>query len=148
MNINFNNLEYKILLDMLAAARQVIITPLEANAPARSAYINLEQKILRMAPHFKAEKLVKTDVDSGTLQNSATFDEHSMVGEFLAEFANFTFWTELVERLALRDLIQQVGEKAVDAMDQEELSQQEQPLIEKYSQEFVENNLLNLRIRA
>jgi len=148
MNINFNNLEYKTLLDMLTAARQVIITPLEADAPARSTYINLEQKILRMAPHFKAEKLVKTDVDSGTLQTSATFAEHSMVEEFLAEFANFTFWTELVERLALRDLIQQAGEESVDAMDQEELSQQEQPLIEKYSQEFVENNLLNLHIRA
>ena len=67
---------------------------------------------------------------------------------FIDEFENHTFWEELVDRLASRDMLRELGEEKVQAMDRKEYFTTHQDYERRYREEFEEYGLERLEIEG
>ncbi len=60
------------------------------------------------------------------------------------DFEINTFWEQLIDRLAIRDLFNQYGEDTVKQMDEKEFFLKRSQFREKYEDEFEKNGLQNI----
>jgi hypothetical protein len=74
-------------------------------------------------------------------------EENSPVQSFIDEFENDSFWTELVNRLAIRDMVRELGQEKAQAMDVRERLARRLDYEERYDQEFQAHGLERLAIK-
>ena len=77
---------------------------------------------------------IEFDADEKAYYPSADLDEAAH--RFLDEYDDQTFWDELAERLAWRDLCSRYGETAVDAMREEDRVKALDEIAVRYQKEF------------
>jgi hypothetical protein len=75
---------------------------------------------------------------------SADFEDE--MGTHIEDFEDHTFWLQLIDRLAWRDMLQTIGEKEVAALSPEDQSEKVRTFEEKYFTEIEKNGLKNIRI--
>jgi len=66
---------------------------------------------------------------------------------YIDEYNNSTFWDELAERLAFRDLLKQEGEDKVREMSLTDRFQKVETIREKYFNEFHKNGINSISIQ-
>jgi len=72
---------------------------------------------------------------------------YSTLHEFIDEYDNDSFWSELTNRLIDRDIIRQLGsEKRLFELEAQERKELEYPIREKYEEEFYKHGFDNVRI--
>jgi hypothetical protein len=141
MKIDITKKEYRALLDVFHIADWVLHAYKTEEGPETEEYRNLEQKFLSFAKEMGFEHLVEFDAETGKYFPTREYEDTSSVMDAIVDYDNESFWDELIERLASRDLILQEGKDKVMAMDFEERLVKTETLKEKYSDEFYRNGL-------
>lgn len=144
MKINFTKKQYEDLIKLLHLGNWMI------NAHRTDDYVehyeDLEQYILSFYKDFGMEKHVEYDKEFNEYFPTREFEEDTDVDQYKEEYNDCTFWDELIDRLARRDLIKEYGEAAVLSMTMEEIIEKEQPFIQIYEDEFEMYGVDNLEI--
>lgn len=145
MEINFTKEEYRTLINALYLANWLISAYDTEDKPETKRYTKLEQKILSLAKDFGQEKLVEYD-DKLKMYFHTKKVEDNLIENFISPYDNNTFWEELIDRLAKRDLFKDYEEKAIENMTGEEIFNLLSNYEEKYSLELEKNGIENLKI--
>ncbi|HMK48524.1 MAG TPA: hypothetical protein VK435_00595 [Thermodesulfovibrionales bacterium] len=145
MKINFTKDQYENLIKLVYLGNWVINSYRTDNTVDK--YDELEQYIFSFFEDFKMDKYIEHDRSVNQYFPTREFEEDTDVEEYRDEYDNYTFWDELVYRLARRDLIRKYGEATVLAMAPDDLMSKEEEFVEKYEVEFEVNGVENLEIR-
>ena len=148
MKIEITKKEYRALLDIFHIADWVLHCYKDPEIPETKEYRILEQKFLVMAKEMGFENLVEFDPQMGQYFPTREYDETNLVTDCIVDYDNESFWEELIERLAMRDLILKEGNDKVMAMDDEERLVKTENLREKYATEFERYGLSRLIIKV
>lgn len=144
MKIELSQEEYQLLLEMVCTADYVYSVYFKERDQDREKYHTVQQKIMSYANLFKRGSLVKWDEKSKQFIPSDEFYEEVSSIRFIEEFEINTFWEQLIERLAMRDLFNHFGEDKVQQMDDKEFFQNRSQFREKYEEEFEKNGIQNI----
>jgi hypothetical protein len=145
MKINLTKKEYRLLLDILEIADWVMdsyhVDPPEETRP----YRELAQKFFAQAAEYGCENLIEYDpaIDAHYPSDELDFDGDWRM--LMHAFVDYTFWDELIDRLAERDVLNEIGVSRYEKMDPFELSEKIDQAAEKYADEFDENGIDNIR---
>jgi hypothetical protein len=120
MKIDISKEEYLVLLQMLEMAQWVVGSYVAGEQPEAKPFDDLEQKILALAKEFGQESLVKFNKELGQYFVTGQYEETSSAMEFVDKFENDSFWENLINRLAERDVIKEVGSKVLSEMEPKE----------------------------
>jgi len=136
MKVSFTTKEYTRLLEL--AHLGLCVTGARADDPATmpERYAELAQKVFGLAEMFGCADLVEADLNGELFPNEKLTD--GPVAEKLDRFVEDTFWGELVQRLAERDLRTELGRDATKLgtdYTEEELARLEE-LEDSYWREF------------
>jgi hypothetical protein len=145
MKINFTKEQYEGLIKLVYLGNWVVNS--YRTNDIIDKYEDLEQYIFSFFEDFKMDKYIEYDRTIDEYFPTREFEENTEVEEYREEYDNYTFWDELIYRLARRDMIRKYGEAAVLAMAPDELMSKEEDFIEKYEVEFELNGIENLEIR-
>jgi hypothetical protein len=141
MKIDFNEKEYRLLLEVLEMAHWVMHAFKTDEPEETRPFRELEEKVYRLAQEFGCDHLVEYDASADRHFPTREFEDNSQAQAFMDDFSNDCFWDELIHNLVQRDLVRQVGEDRYFAMDPEERGLLEQPLLEHYHEEFRNHGL-------
>ncbi len=143
MKIEISKTQYKTLVKALFLANWVVNC--HKTGEPDDEFERLEQYILAQGKFFDL-KNVEFDEKHGKYHHDSDFEMKTV--KLLDEFVNVSFWDELTERLAERDFVNTVGEKAILKMSQDEQFTEFYEFADSYDAEFAEHGLDNLVIRS
>ena len=146
MKLNFSKKEYKALLEVLQIADWVLHSFKTEPDPETAGYRDLAQKLLASAADMGFKHLVRQDARTGRYLPSPEFADQSTAHKFIDAYNTEYFWSELVERLALRDLIRQQGLEAVQALDMDGRLKMLAPLRSRYYKTFQQAGIECLQV--
>ena len=144
MKINLTKNEYRLLLDMVEIAEWVLNSHRTDPSYETKKYSELYQRILSHAKDMGFENLITYDESLDGYYATAEYEESEHMG-YIEEFEDDVFWEALPHRLAVRDLVEQVGEKAYTEMEFEERMSKLVELEAFYYVELEDNGIDNLR---
>ena len=121
MKINFTKNEYRFLLDMVEMAEWVLNSRKTDSSDEVKEYSEVYQKILSHAKEMGFENLITYDENLDGYYATAEYEESEHM-RYIEEFEDDVFWEALPHRLAVRDLVEQFGEKGYTEMEFEERS--------------------------
>ena len=107
-------------------------------------YEEIEQRILRKAKDAGLTKYLDPDEVDGEIFTNRAFEEETDIQRFVEEYDDETFWQELIDRLARRDVIAEYGLPRIEKMSWRERAEKEHPFIQKYEEELSEHGLKHL----
>jgi hypothetical protein len=121
MKVSFTSKEYTRLLELAHLGLWVAGSRPDDPATMPERYADITQKVLALAEPFGCANLVETDVNGQYFTNEKLTE--GPVKEKLEQFAEDLFWSDLVSRLAERDLRRELGAtKLSDELTEEEES--------------------------
>lgn len=139
--------EYTALVEMIQIADWVITAHEDEESQQSEPYRAVRNKVLSHVEGTDLKDRFEYNDIMGGYAETAEYEVSGRYRELLDEFENQTFWEELVERLADRDVVDSIGEDVVDAMSAIERYETREPYCETYIEEFKQNGLSNLRFR-
>ena len=107
----------------------------------------LKDKGSSYAEEMGCENLIEADETSNKYYETREYEDSSGVNEVIEIYNVTTFWSELVSGLAMRDAEETKGNDAINKMSPEERIHLLHPLEERYHEEFMANDLTNLKIK-
>jgi hypothetical protein len=141
MKVSFTAKEYTRLLELAHMGLWVAGARPDDPATMPERYGDIAQKVFALAEPFGCANLVETDVNGQWFPNEKLTEP---VQEKLERFADDLFWSELVTRLADRDLRRELGATKLS----EELTEEEEhrlsALEDGYWREFETKGVDNL----
>lgn len=147
ISLSLTKKEYMKLLDVFQIADWVFNAHKVDERTDVEEYQKLEQKFFSYAKDIGLENLVEFEAKFNSYFPTREYEDTSKFMDFVDEFVNESFWDELVDRLASKDLIQQEGGiEEVKKLSLEERIKKEGVLQKKYVYEFERNGLKNLTI--
>jgi hypothetical protein len=136
-SINLSDKEYKKLLDLVYLGNWMI-NSFKIDDQVEE-YEDLEQLILSKASDFNQQEYIFYDEDSEEYFTNRKFEDE--IDEYIQEYDNYTFWDELANRLAIRDMRRQIG--PVKTLNDEHWGIKYE-IEEAYTQEFEKSELKNV----
>ena len=144
MKINFTKKEYRLLLDMVEIAEWVLSAHKSKPSDEVEKYSELYQKILSRAKEIGFENLIVYDKNLEEYLATTEYEKSEHM-RYIKEFEDDVFWDAVPHRLAVRDLVKQVGEKKYAEMEFEERALKLVELESIYYKELEEHGIDNLR---
>lgn len=148
MNIRLTKQELAMLLRLASLGewvRHAFVEDGDAlNNPDIEGHRQVVLKLMQTAMAAGLSEIVEIDEVSGDVIETRAFEEECFGS--LQGFIEETFWQELADRMAERDLVRRLGADAFDALDQWERVEQLVELAERYDNEWYENGLERLTI--
>jgi hypothetical protein len=145
MEITLSEEQYENLVRMMYLGNWMIISIRTPDEEIKK-YDELEQHIYSFAKGTQMERYITFDNKINKFITNWEADEHPEVDHYIDEYDEENFWHMLVHMLAERDFIRTYGEEKIEAMPFEERIEKEGPFIEKYSNEFSQNGLENVKM--
>ena len=146
MKIDLSRRDYQSLLTVLEIADWVLHAYSPDEPPEGTPLRALEQKVLALADEFGSGELVEFDPVEQRYWLTREYDELSDATEFIEQFENDSFWDQLTDRLVERDLIRQLGERALKRLDPEQVAEKSEPYRRLYGEEFLTHGVSRLEI--
>ncbi|HVS53148.1 MAG TPA: hypothetical protein VHD62_12400 [Opitutaceae bacterium] len=144
MKVSFTTKEFTRLIELVHLGLWVAGGRPDDPATTPERYDDLAQKVFQLAELFGGAELVEADVNGRLFLNEKLTE--GPVREKLDRFVEDTFWSELVARLAERDLRAELGRDATKLAD--ELSEDEHEkldaLEDNYWREFEQSGVDHL----
>jgi hypothetical protein len=144
MKVSFTPKEYRRLLELAHLGLWVAGARPEDPATMPERYAELAQKAFALADTFGCGDLVETDINGQYFPTEKLTE--GVVTEKLEQFVDDAFWSELVSRLAERDLRQELGATKLS----EELSAEEEQRLaaieDNYWREFEASGVDHLMV--
>jgi hypothetical protein len=116
MKLELNKKEYLLLLHVLEMSDWVLNAHTNKEDTEHKDYGDLEQKIFSLAQDFGYGSLIEYSAETERFMPTRQYEDTRSVMELIQQFENDTFWDELIDRLAERDALREVGEKAFQHM--------------------------------
>jgi len=138
VNLELSSEQYKELIKLVYIGDWVI------DEPENMVLNDLVQVVFSKAKEAGHESLIEFDKDMNLYMPSQTFDDE--VVEIVDDYEEECFWDHLIYRMADKDLVAKLGDKA-DKLTNEERIDMIDPISEKYVKEFEENGIDNLVIK-
>lgn len=141
MKVSFNAKEYARLLELAHLGLTVVGANPDDPATMPERYADIAQKVFGLAEPFGCSDLVELDINGQYFPNEKLTEG---VHEKLEQFVDDCFWSELVGRLAERDLHQELGAtKLTDELSDDE-EEKLTELEDSYWREFETNGVDHL----
>ncbi|HVU31922.1 MAG TPA: hypothetical protein VHE61_00710 [Opitutaceae bacterium] len=134
MKVSFTTKEYTRLLELVHLGLWVAGARPDDPATMPERYTDLTQKVLGLAEPFGCADLVEVDVNGQYFPNEKLTE--GPIQEKLEQFVEDAFWSELVGRLAERDLRDELGATKLTSELSEEEQQRVAQLEDGYWREF------------
>ena len=147
MNINFTHREYRLLLDVIFLADWVLTAHDPTGGSEDDPYQMLFQKLYSHAREMGCSDLVDEVTESNSYSPSRKYEDESGVFRWIEGYDDASFWEELIERLAERDVYAQVPTDKRDRLGVEEYWRRAAPYEQKYGLEFERHGLDRLVIK-
>ncbi|MEW6713399.1 MAG: hypothetical protein AB1403_26495 [Candidatus Riflebacteria bacterium] len=143
MKLELDKKELECLVEMAMMAEWVMTAHDEEDDPRKARYLALTQKLYRFAHEngMKKEFVIEED---DICEPDADWEESSISRVFIDEYEDQTFWSELVGRLADRDMQKKFGGKKPKSFDEQMEVYEE--CAEKFIEEFDKHGLDRLEI--
>lgn len=142
MKVSFTAKEYARLLELMHLGLWMTGARPDDPATMPDRYVDIAQKAFGMAEAFGCADLIETDVNGQHFPNEKLTD--GVAAEKIDRFVEDAFWSELVTRLAERDLRTELGATKLG----EELTEEEEERLaaieENYWREFETNGIEHL----
>lgn len=142
MKVSFTAKEYTRLLELAHLGLWVAGSRPEDPATMPERYADVAQKVFGLAEPFGCSDLVECDVNGQFFPNEKLTD--GVVHDKLEQFVDDAFWSELVGRLAERDLRQELGATKLSETLSEEEEQRLAMIEDSYWREFETNGVDHL----
>ncbi len=146
MKIDFTKKEYRALLDLLQIADWVLHAHKAEEPPKTKLYRELEQKIFSLAKDFGYEELVEHAAAQDRYYPTRALEESGPAMDFIEDFEEDAFWSQLAKHLSERDLRREIGEQQLEALDRGELWELLEVHETKYWDEFQRHGVERLEI--
>ncbi len=134
--IEFTNEQYHALLKLVYLGHWMANSIYEE--PDESLD-RIENYIYSFYKNFDMDQLIEYSAKMGNFFPTMEFED--AMAEFVDNYDDFVFWRQLAERMARRDLENEIGAAAVETMDYMELTEKLAPRIESYTDEFIDNGI-------
>jgi hypothetical protein len=138
VNLELSSEQYKELIKLVYIGDWVI------DEPENIVLNDLVQVVFSKAKDAGHESLIEFDKDMNLYMPSQTFDDE--VVEIVDDYEEECFWDHLIYRMADKDLVAKLGDKAEKLTNEERIDMID-PISEKYVKEFEENGIDNLVIK-
>lgn len=147
MKLDITKEEYRDLLDLLYMGNWVLHAHKTEEDPRTKPYDAVIQKIYSSAGTAEFDTLIEYDPRDGRYYPAPEFEDTTKAVGFIDEFADDSFWDELVFRLAERDAARRAGGyEKLRLLSPDERTELLVPVEEHYSDEFYQNGLDHLVI--
>lgn len=139
MTIELTDEEFAALLEMAYLGEWMTNAHLATEDDRNTEYEALLSKLFGQAREIGLDEIVAEDGDR--FVPSATFEEGEAVRSVIEDYDDDTFWQEIVDRLATRDVLQRFGERRLEAMSPDERLTLLDEAAERYAKEMEEYGL-------
>ena len=137
MHLRVSDDELATLVEMVSLATEMAaLNPNDAGQAGYARFEEVESKALEAAKSTGLAGIVEFDMERGKNRVTEKFQENAYSQECFNEVQNAVFWEELMIRLAERDLIQEIGPAAHEALNEEERRKKTAPLEKRYWEQF------------
>ena len=137
MHLRVSDDELATLVEMVSLATEMAaLNPNDGGQAGYARFEEVEKKVLEAAKSTGLAGIVEFDMERGKNRVTEKFQENAYFQECFNEFRNAVFWEELMVRLAERDLIQEIGPAAHEALTEEERHKKTVPLEKRYWEKF------------
>ena len=145
MKLELTEQEYRALLDMLYISDWVMHAHSADLSAQTLEHRKLRQKVLAQAHASGMTDIVEHIATEDAFNESEQYEQTTQ-DAFIAPYNDNTFWTELVHRLAARDVVDEISDEAFDLMAPAERMDRIDQATEPYRNEFSTNGLENVRV--
>lgn len=143
MKINLTKKQYRSLIDLVHLG-DMMVNGIRTTDKVEE-YEELREYIYSFAKQMGYEDIVKYDAKYGMHFETRDF-ETGKIQEYISEYDNEVFWTELPSRLADRDMIR-LQKLTGELTDREEWLRKVWAKEEEYQIEFETNGLENVEVK-
>jgi hypothetical protein len=145
MKINFTKAEYRLLVEMLTIADWVMHSRCTNNEFTHKKHHELRNKILSHYKEFEAESIIDSGFEKDQFYETDELLDH-IHNNFMSDYIDSVFWDELIHKMALRDVVNEVGSAYFEKMEEMERFRKIASARERYEDEFEQNDLKNVII--
>ncbi|HNX74695.1 MAG TPA: hypothetical protein PLM07_08995 [Candidatus Rifleibacterium sp.] len=146
MEITFSKAELEKLVEIAVMADWVMTAHDTEDDERKDDYLKLIQKIFAYAWKNGMKKEIEFLEDIKEYFPDEAWEENTLARAFINEFEEKTFWDELVERLAERELNKKLGDKKAGSF--EEHMEIYEGFAAKFGEEFAEHGVDNIQVAA
>ena len=146
MKINFTKKEYRLLVDMLEISEWVMNSHISADREETKKHSELTQKIYSYSKEAGCEDLLQYNKEMSEYYATIDYEESGLHMQLIDKFEDNVFWDTLSRQFAIKSLIEQEGEEAVEKMDFGDRALRLMELESKYDQEFSDHGLKNIKL--
>lgn len=139
MTIDFTDEEFAALLEMAYLGEWMTNAHLSSEDDRNVEYEAVLSKLLGQAREIGLDELV--EVEGDRFVPSTAFEESEAVRSVIEDYDDDTFWQEIVDRLATRDVLQRFGERRLEGMTPDERLAILDEAAERYAKEMEEYGL-------
>jgi len=142
MHLRFSDQELALLVEMVSLAATIAEWNEKESADQKVAdYEAFASKILEKASHSGLADWIEFDEERQRFRIRPEVEERLFHHECYDEFRNESFWDELAVRLADRDLIRSIGQKAWDGLTEEQRRARTGAWEKRYWEEFAKHGV-------
>lgn len=145
MKINITKKEYRLLLEMLHLSDWMMHSHLEGPEQRHAQHEELRKKLLSYYKEMEAEDIIEYSKESNDYYETNEYEEY-LHEKFITPYDHQSFWDELIDRLAERDVIKEMGSEKFKSMDGMERITKLANAEEKYVNEFENHGLEHVKI--
>lgn len=143
MKINFTKKEYRTLVDLIFLG-DMVVNGIRVGDDNVKEYEELREYIYSFAKQMGCEDIIQFDKEFNQHFETREYDE-SKVQDYLTEYDNEVFWSEISSRLAMRD-IDRTQRISAEEHEPQEVIKKIWSREEVYLKEFEKNGLKNVNV--
>lgn len=145
MKIDICKKEYRLLVEMLYLSDWMMHSHSIDEKKRHHEHEKLRNKLLSYYKEMGAEDIVNQGKESEEYYETNAFDD-AIHEKFITPYDEETFWGELIGRLAMRDVIKEIGKEKLQSTEEVEIIMRIEEVKEKYANEFKKHSLENVRV--
>lgn len=147
MKIYFTKKDYRLLVEMLYLADWMINSHTVSTDSLYPEHDKLRKKLLSYYKDMEAQDIIECSPSDDDYYEMADY-ENDLHQKFIRPYNDNTFWDELIDRLAVRDLIKKLGIANYQAMEGIDRLTQLDEICEFYASEFENSGLEHVLVKA
>lgn len=143
MQVNFTKEQFKTLMELVYLGNWMMTSYHEEIPEEKEQYEAMEEYIFSLAKAFGWTEMAVSDGEGSF--PSALFESGGIM-DVIDDYDDYTLWDQLADNLANRDLLNEYGEEALEAMSDQERFVKKDKLYWSYMDEFGKNGLDRFRL--
>lgn len=143
MKLELNKKELECLVELAMMAEWVMTAHDEDDDVRKDKYLALTEKLYRFAHENGMKKEFSIEGDD-ICEPDPDWEDETMARTFIDEFEDMTFWSELVNKMADREMQKKFGGKKPNSFEEQMVVYEE--FAEKFVEEFDKHGISRLEI--